>query len=96
MLAQYVLHDEKMLCYLKYTLYRLKKTKIAFKQYLSINSKLYWSTFNYLKFYAISYFIQCIWNYSSVVNNNTAYSEGTYKFFLKAFYNKTNKKEYEL
>lgn len=33
MLAHYVLHDNKMLCYLKHALYKLEKIKIAFEQY---------------------------------------------------------------
>ena len=39
-LAQYGLHDNGTLCYIEHVLYRLKKTKIAFKQYQLINSKL--------------------------------------------------------
>lgn len=30
-----------------------------------------------------------------MVNYNTAYSKAAYKYFLKVFYNKTNKKEYK-
>ena len=39
-LAQYVLYDEEMLCYIKHALYRLEKTKIAFEQHRFIDSKL--------------------------------------------------------
>ncbi len=31
MLAQYVLHDEEIFCYIEYALYSLEKIKIAFK-----------------------------------------------------------------
>ena len=41
MLAQYILHDEKMLHYIKHALYRLKKTTIVFEQYWPTNFKLY-------------------------------------------------------
>ena len=95
-LAQCVLYDNKMLCYMKHELYRLEKSKIVFKHYWSINSKLYWPTFNYLKFNAISYIVLCIWDYGGAINNNTAHSEATHKYLLKAYYNRTNKKEYNL
>ena len=96
MLAWYVLHNEETLRYMEHALYRLEKTKIAFEQHRFIDSKLYQPIFNYPKFHAISHFVWCIWDYGSAVNYNTAYSETAYKYFLKAFYNKTNKKEYKL
>ena len=95
MLAQYVLHDEETLYYIKHALYKLKKTKIAFKQYWPINSKLCRPTFNYPKFHAISYFVQCIWDYDSAVNYDTAHSKAAYKYIFKVFYNRINKKKYE-
>ena len=81
---------------MEYTLYRLKKTKIAFKHYRSIDSKLYWPNFNYAKFHAISHFVLCIQDYDSVVNYHIAHNEIAHKYLLKTFYNKTNKKEYDL
>ena len=81
---------------MKHALYKLEKTKIAFEQHWLIDSKLYQPTFNYPKFHAISHFLQSIRDYGSTVNYNTAHSEAAHKYFLKAFYNKTNKKEYEL
>ncbi len=60
MVAQYMSHDEEMLCYMEHVLYRLEKTKIAFEQHWPINSKLCQPTFNYPKFHAISYFVWCI------------------------------------
>ena len=41
MLVQYILHDKKTLWYIEHTLYRLEKTKIAFKHHWLIKSKLY-------------------------------------------------------
>ena len=95
-LAEYVLHDEKMLRYIEHVLYRLEKIKITFEQHRPINSKLSWPTFSYPKFHAISHFVQCIWNYGSMVNYNIVYNEVMYEYLLKAFYNRTNKKEYKL
>ena len=96
MLTQYVSNDEETLHYMEYALYKMKKTKITFEQYRPIDSKLCRLTFNYPKFHAISYFVQCIWHYSSVLNYDTTHSKAAYKYLLQAFYNKTNKKEYKL
>ena len=52
--------------------------------------------FDYLIFYTIPYFTQYIGNYGSTVNYNTAHSKAVYKSFLKAFYNRTNKKKYDV
>ena len=57
MLAQYISHDNKMLRYIEYVLYRLKKTNIAFEHHRQTNYKLYQPIFNYLKFHAISYLV---------------------------------------
>ena len=81
---------------MKHALYRLEKTKIVFEQHQLIESKLCQPTFNYPKFHAISHFIQCIQDYGSAINYNTAHSEAAHKYLLKTFYNKTNKKEYKL
>ena len=93
-LAQYISHDDKTLRYMEHALYRLEKTKIAFEHHRPIDSKLCRLTFNYPKFYAVTHFAQCIRDYSSAVNYDTAHSKTAHKYLLKAFYNSTNKKEY--
>ena len=95
-LAEYVLHNHKMLCYIEHALYMLEKTKIAFRHQRPIDSKLCWPTFNYPKFYAMSHFVQYIWDYNNTVNYNIAYNKVAHKYFFKVFYNKTNKKEHNL
>ena len=95
-LAQYISHDDETLQYMEYALYRLEKTKIAFEYHRPIDAKLCRPTFNYLKFHATSHFVQCIRDYGNAVNYDTAHSEAAHKFFFKAFYNKTNKKEYNV
>ena len=95
MLAQYVLHDNKTLRYVEHALYRLKKTKIAFKHHWPIDCKLCQTIFNYSKFHAISQFVRCIRDYGSAINYNTTHSKAMYKYLLKDFYNSTNKKEYK-
>ncbi len=83
-----------MLQYMEHALYRLEKTKIVFEHHHLVNLKLYRLAFNYPKFYTISHFVQYIQNYGSAVNNDTTHSETVHKYLLKAFYNRTNKKEY--
>ncbi len=94
MLAQYLSHNDKTLSYIEHILYRFHKTKIEFENYCSIDSKLFWLTFNYPKFYAMTHFIKCIWEYGSGINYDMAHSKAAHKYFLKAFYGQTNEKEY--
>ncbi len=94
MLAQYVSYDNETLRYIEHVLYRLENTRIAFEHHQPIDSKLCPPTFNYPKFHAISYFVQYICDYGSAVNYNTAHNKAAHKYLLKAFYNRTNKKEY--
>ena len=54
-LVQYLLYDNETLFDMNHTLYKLYKTKIAFKNHCLINVKLFPSTLNYLKFYVITY-----------------------------------------
>lgn len=97
MLAQYSLHNNKTLYYMDHSLYRLYKTKIAFENYCSINASLFWHTFNYPKFHtSITNFVKCIWDYRSTINYYTIYNEIVHKYTFKAFYRRTNKKEYKL
>ncbi len=95
MLTQYLSHDNETLSYMEHALYRLDKTKIAFENYRSINAKLFRPTFNYPKFHAMTHFLKCIQDYGSVINYDTAHSEVAHKYLLKAFYGRTNKKEYK-
>ena len=60
-----------------------------------IDSKLCQPIFNYLEFHAISHFGWCIQDHDSAVNYDTVHSEAAHKYLLKAFYNRTNKKEYD-
>ena len=95
MLAHYLLHNNETLSYIEHALYKLDQTKIAFENHGLINAKLFQTTFNYPKFHAMTYFVQCIWDYSSAINYDMVHSEAVHKYFLKAFYRKTNKKENE-
>lgn len=85
-----------MFRYIEHVLYKLEKTKIAFEDHQPIDSKLCWPNFNYPRFYAISQFVQFIQDYDSAVNYIIAHSKVMHKYFFKVFYNKTNKKKYNL
>ena len=80
---------------MKHALYRLNNTKIAFENHCPIDVKLFQPTFNYQNFHTLIYFIKWIWDYGSIINYNTTYNKAAHKYFLKAFYRQTNKKEYE-
>lgn len=95
MLAQYLSHNDETLSYMGHALYRLDKTKIAFENHHLIDAKLFLPTFNYPKFYAIIHFVKCIWNYERMINYDTTHSEVAYIYLFKAFYRRTNKKEYK-
>lgn len=75
-------------------LYKLKKTKITFKYYQSIDAELYQPTFNNPKFNLISHLVQDILNDGSMVKYDIAHNKAVHKYLLIVFYNKTNKKEY--
>lgn len=70
---------------MKHTLYRLENTKIIFKHYWPINSKLCQPTFNYPRLHVIN-----------IINYDSIYSKALYKYFFKAFYNRMNKKKQNL
>ncbi len=44
----------------------------------------------------MTHLVKCIQNYGSAINYDTAHSEVAYKYLLKIFYGRTNKKEYKL
>lgn len=84
-----------MVRYIKHVLYELK----IFFFFFNIISQLTFShvnqsltTLNFMQLATLSNTFRI----NSVVNYNTAYSKAVHKYFLKAFYNKTNKKEYNL
>lgn len=64
---------------MEYALYRLDWTKLAFENHWPIDPKLYPPTFNYPNFYVISYFVQCVQDYSSAVNYDILYSKAAHK-----------------
>lgn len=57
---------------MEYTSYRLEKRKVAFEKHYLVDTKLLKPTFNHLKFYAITYFVQYISDYRTTINNDTA------------------------
>lgn len=85
-LAQYLLYNNKTLSYIEYLLYRLDKTKILFEKYCSINTKIFYHHFNYLKFDAIIHFFKYINDYESVVHYDITHSEAAHEYLFKAFW----------
>ena len=77
------MHNNKTLFYIKHALYRLDKTKIVFKNHWPINVKLFYPTFNFLKFHIITHFVQYIWDYGSVINYSITYSKIAHKYLLE-------------
>lgn len=73
----------------------MENINIVFEYHQPIDSKLFQPTFNYSEFYIINHYIRCIWNYNSVINYDIVYNKTTYKYFFKAFYNKTIKQDYK-
>lgn len=43
----------------------------------------------------MTYFVKCIQDYGSAINYNIACIKVVHKYFFKAFYKRTNKKEYK-
>lgn len=64
--------------------------------YDTIDKKIFWSVFNYLKFHIMIYFVKYIWDYGCAINYDMAYNKAIYKYLFKVFYGWTNKKKYEL
>ncbi len=75
---------------MEHTLYRLDNTKVAFENHCPINAKLFRPTFNYPKFHALTHLVKYIQHY------DTVYNKTAYKYLLKAFYRRINKKAYKL
>lgn len=86
------MYNNKTIFYIDYTLYKLNKIIIIFKNYCLINIKLFQPIFNNPKFFIRLYFVKCIWDYESAINYNMTYNKSAYKKFFKIFYRQTNKK----
>lgn len=86
MFIQYLSYNNKTVFYIEYALYKLHKTKITFENHCSIDVKIFWSIFNYLKFDTMTYFIKYIWDYKNEINYDTAPNKAAYKYLLKVFY----------
>jgi len=90
--AQYYLYDEKTLKYIKHALYRInifKKNIYYLRSIIKVCSNEY---FNFPKFYVIIHYLNFIRLYGAVNNFDIKYSETIYKYFIKEYYFKTNKR----
>lgn len=71
MFIWYLLYNNKIFTYIKFSLYRLKKIKIAFENNCPIDVILFRPIYNDLKFYVVIHLNQFIWAYISTINYNT-------------------------
>ena len=79
-----------------HALYKLHKIKIVFENHCLIIAKLLEQTLNHPKFHAIIHFVKCLQDKGSAINYNMAHSEVVNKYIFKVFYERANKKKYEL
>ena len=96
MLAQYLLHNNEIFFYMRHVLYKFNKKKIVFENQCLINVKFFWPTFNYSEFYTIIHFVWCIWDYGNTIKYNMVHNKVVYKYLLKNFYEKINKKKLQV
>jgi hypothetical protein len=91
-LAQYKTHDDETLEYLDHALYRIDKTKAVFKQFRPVDKATDEGHFNFPKFHAMTHYTSSIREYRAADNFDTEHSEARYKYHVKAFYGRTNKR----
>ncbi len=92
-LAQYHLHDEETVWYLKHALFQLNKLKNVFHHLQSEHSDTDIDHFNISKLHAMTHYASQIWRYNSADNFNTKHSEIAYKHLIKIFFDHINKWE---
>ena len=92
LIAQYKTHDDKTLCYIEQALYRINKMKVAFRALRPLNKSTDEGHFNFPKFHAMTYYTLFIRDFSAADNYNTEHSKAGYKYHVKDFYRRTNKK----
>jgi hypothetical protein len=91
-MASYRTHDESTLQYLDQALYRIDKTKEAFRS-VRAGENGGDGHFNFPKFHAMSHYVEYIRRFGSADGTDTSHSEAGHKYHLKAFYSRTNKGE---
>ena len=73
LLAEYKSHNKDTIKYLKAVLYQIDKTKEAFLLYQPNDKNL--PNFNIPKLYAISYYLEIICVFSTLIGTTTEYSK---------------------
>jgi hypothetical protein len=92
MIASYKTHSESTLQYLEHALYRIDKTKEAFRA-VRCGEGEDEGHFNFPKFHMMSHYANFIRRFGSTDGIDTSHSEAGHKYHLKAFYSRTNKGE---
>jgi hypothetical protein len=93
LLAQYKTHDDETLRYLDHALYRIDKTKVAFKALRPVDKATDEGYFNFPKFHVMTHYMSCIRDFGAADNFDTEHSEAGHKYHVKAFYRRTNKRQ---
>ena len=73
-------------------MYRIDKTKVAFQKLCPIDKKTEAGHFNFPKFHVMTHYVTCIREYGTADNFDTEHSEVGYKYYVKTFYGRTNKR----
>ncbi len=92
MIASYKTHSESTLQYLEHALYCIDKTKEAFCAICCGEGKDK-GHFNFPKFHIMLHYANFIRRFGSADGVDTSHSEAGHKYYLKAFYSQTNKRE---
>ena len=93
LIAQYKTHNEETLHYLDHALYRIDKTKVAFKALRPVDKVTDEGHFNFLKFHVMTHYTSCIRDFGAADGFDTEHSEAGHKYHVKAFYGRTNKRQ---
>ena len=93
LIAQYKTHNEETLRYLDHALYRIDKTKVAFKALRPVDKVTDEGHFNFLKFHVMTHYTSCIRDFGAADGFDTEHSEAGHKYHVKAFYGRTNKRQ---
>ena len=91
-IAQYRSHDEKTLIYISTALHKIDLFKNSFTLYRPQDKDFKYGHFNFPKFHAISHYPEWIRQYNTADGVNTFYNEAFYKYQIKEYYNRTNKR----
>ena len=92
-MAQYRSHDEETLRYLEHALYRIDKLKRVFGKSRPKDNETGQPTFNFPKWHVMTHYVEHIKQFGSADGMDTSHSEAAHRYLVKAFFDRTNKKD---